>query len=63
MNFLSNFRGLILKVDMVPSCLKHMYSSLFAFIWKSMAAAACSQLCCMDSAWAVDLQEFARSST
>ena len=50
-NWPTNFRGLLLKVEMAPSRVKHMYSVLFAFPWGSMPPASCSRLCSSDSAW------------
>ena len=51
-NLSTNFRGLPLRIEIAPSCLKHMYSVLFAFTKRPMPSAACSRLCSRDSAWA-----------
>ena len=42
LNLSTNFRGPPFRVEMAPSHLKHMYSVLFAFMWKPMPSAACS---------------------
>ena len=41
MNLSTNFRGLLLRVEIALSHLKHMYSVSFAFTWKEMLPAAC----------------------
>ena len=58
-NLSSNFRGLLLKVEMAPCHLKHTNSLLFAFMQMQMPPAACSRLCSRDLAWA---GVFARSN-
>ena len=49
-NLSSNFRGLQFRMNLTPSQLKPMYSILFTFTYP----AACSRLCCSDSAWVGD---------
>ena len=51
-NLSTNFIDQPLRVEMAPSCLKHMYSVLFAFTWRPMPLAVCSRLCNRDLAWA-----------
>ena len=60
-NLFTNFREPPFSVKISPFffCLKHMYSVLSAFTWRSMPSAACSRLCSRDSAW---VSVFARSA-
>ena len=51
-NWLTSLRGLPLLVVIAPSCLKHMNSVLFVFMWRAMPTAACSRLRRSDSVWA-----------
>ena len=61
-NLSTNFRGLALRGEIAPPHLKHMYSVLFAFTWKSMSPAACSWLCSRDLTWGGVFARSARSS-
>ena len=58
-NLSTNFRGLLLAVEMASSRFKHMYFVLVAFTGRPMPTAACSRICCRDSAW---VGVFSRSS-
>ena len=51
MNLSTNFREPSFRVEMAPSWLKHVYSVLSAFTWRTMLPSACSRLCNRDSAW------------
>ena len=46
----TNFRKPSFRLTMAPSLLKHMYSVLSAFMWRSIPPAACSRLYSRDSA-------------
>ena len=48
----TNFRSLLLRVEMALFSLKHVNSVVFAFISKPVLPAACSRLCIKDSTWA-----------
>ena len=52
MNLSTNFRGLLLRVEIAPPHLKHKYSVLFVFTWKPVPSAIYSRVCSRDSAWA-----------
>ena len=58
-NLFTNFRGLPLRMDIVPSCLKRMNSVLFEFKRRPIPLAVCSTLWSGHSAWA---GVFARSA-
>ena len=51
-NLTTNFRGLPLTVKMAPFYLKHIYSVLFAFMYRPMSPAAYFRLYRRDSTWA-----------
>ena len=56
-NWCTNFRALSLKVEIAPSCLKHMNSALFAFTYRPMPSAAFSRLFSEDSIWQLYLRK------
>ena len=49
MNWSANLRGLPLRLEMAPFCLKHVYFVLFAFMLRPMPPTAWSRLCSYDS--------------
>ena len=50
-NLSTNFRGPQFTVEMGPSHLKHIYSVLFAFMWRPIPPTTCSRLYNRDLAW------------
>ena len=61
-NLSTYFRGLLHKVEMASSRLKHMNSALFAFTWEIMPPAVYSRLCSRDSSWSRVFLRSPRSS-
>ena len=61
-NWSTNFRGLLHRVEMASSCLKHMNSVLFTFMLHLMPLTAFSRLCSGDSVWVGVFARSARSS-
>ena len=62
LNLSTNFRGLPLRVEMAPFCLKYMYSVLLAFTWSPVSPDAYSRLCSRNSTWVIPFVRSAKSS-